>query len=1349
VSEISQIIKDGARRIGKSLGDDAGRAVKRLYHQTGGNLDRVVENHVENDAKHADDLRRLHGDGDQAKHPHLGGGSSRPGGSRPGGEGGGSKGGGTGSSWRSSPSPRLRDSSPSPHSTSREPDARRCVGDPVDVATGEVVLEQQDVALPGALPLLLNRTHVSSYRSGRWFGPSWASTLDQRAELDDEAVLVSGDDGTVLHFPLPEAGGPEAADGVEDPLLPVTGPRRRLYFEGGRGRIRVDSPAAGPRWHFGTPEGQRPDRSDDGVLRLRLLALSDRSGDRIDIAYGPDGAPEEIRHSGGYRIAVDTEGPRVTGYRLLDESDEPSAAVAQKDADRTVMLDWSKQPQPQSEPQSEPRSAAASGPASSVELVRFGYDDHGHLSAVTDSSGRPTRFEYDGQGRLRHWTDRNRRRFRYLYDQAGRCAQARGDEGHLDSVFSYDTEALTTTVTDSLGRATVFRRNERGQVTGETNALGHTIRREWDEHDQLLSATDALGRSTSLEYDAEGLLSAVTHPDGGRTTTVRNSLGLPVEQTGPDGATIRFGHDERGRTTSVTAPGGAITRYRYDGRGHLAEVVEPSTAATRVTCDPTGQPVEISDSLGAVTRCRRDAFGRPVEVVNPSGGRTRITWTTEGLPDTRTGPDGRAERWRWDAEGNLMRYTDRNGGTTAFEYTHFDKVSARTQPDGRRYTFDYDTELHLVRVTDPDGREWRYEYDELGRLVGETDFNGRSERYELDAAGQVLTRTNGVGQTVSSGYDPLGHEVSRLTEAGTSTFSWDPAGRLLAAEAPDGLRLERAYDPAGRLLSETVAGRTISFRYDELGRRIERRTPSGASTSLAWDAVGNLTGLTASGQRIGFQRDSAGRETRRTFGSAADAGPVLDTSWDELGRLLTQTVTSASGERRRTHRYRGDGAPVGLTDSQRGEREYVLDPVGRVLAVLGDDWSESYRYDNAGNLVHSRHPYPGASAAGGELAYEGTLVRSAGRSTYRNDAQGRVVERAERTLSGKTRTWTFDWDAEDRLTEARTPDGSRWRYRYDPLGRRVSKQRTTPDGVDAERTEFTWDGPLLAEQTSYGPKLPGPYTLTWDHEGFRPVLQTERLEAPQAEVDRRFFAIVADLVGAPTELVSTADGSTAWRADGTLWGLTAPADATTATSTPLRFPGQYHDPETRLHYNLHRYYDPAAARYLTPDPLGLSPAPNPHAYVGNPLTATDPLGLAPCGDTESFYRGMSTGELENQLKAKGTLYPKFGETFVTQDRAYIEQLAARHPGKYEHLVKFNMQPGTRQALLDAGSRDDPASASIKDLGLDQLPVLERGQPHRVHVKAELGYLNFGLRKGSAHIFNDRIKDYSTIPWGAQ
>jgi RHS repeat-associated protein len=62
----------------------------------------------------------------------------------------------------------------------------------------------------------------------------------------------------------------------------------------------------------------------------------------------------------------------------------------------------------------------------------------------------------------------------------------------------------------------------------------------------------------------------------------------------------------------------------------------------------------------------------------------------------------------------------------------------------------------------------------------------------------------------------------------------------------------------------------------------------------------------------------------------------------------------------------------------------------------------------------------------------------------------------------------------------------------------------------------------------------------------------------------------------------------------------------------LRFPGQYYDQETGLHYNYFRYYDPSTGRYITSDPIGLLGGFNLYSYVGNnPLYWIDPLGLDP------------------------------------------------------------------------------------------------------------------------------------------
>ncbi|MDZ4099922.1 MAG: RHS repeat-associated core domain-containing protein [Methylophilaceae bacterium] len=62
----------------------------------------------------------------------------------------------------------------------------------------------------------------------------------------------------------------------------------------------------------------------------------------------------------------------------------------------------------------------------------------------------------------------------------------------------------------------------------------------------------------------------------------------------------------------------------------------------------------------------------------------------------------------------------------------------------------------------------------------------------------------------------------------------------------------------------------------------------------------------------------------------------------------------------------------------------------------------------------------------------------------------------------------------------------------------------------------------------------------------------------------------------------------------------------------LRFPGQYYDKETGLHYNTHRDYDPSTGRYIESDPIGLLGGVNTYAYVGSdPLRYIDPRGLNP------------------------------------------------------------------------------------------------------------------------------------------
>ncbi|MGI5260360.1 RHS repeat-associated core domain-containing protein [Streptomyces angustmyceticus] len=1174
-------IEDGVKKTAKHLDDNMTRGIKQM-----------AKNHHENDQKLSEHFKGLGKEGKkEPRGPHGSSGTSlnsaRPKSKAP----------------LKSEAAKQADAD-HPHDKTRKDDGKCTDGtDPVDLASGKVFLSQTDVVLAGSLPLAFTRKYESSTRLGRHLAPSWLSTVDQRLEIDASEVVFVTESGMLLRYGIPEVG---------QRVLPKNGPRWPL-MRTEQGDWVVHEPDTGLSRYFSdalhTPGLALPDE------------ITDRNGHRIAFDFlAETGTPSAIRHSAGYELKLTCdEHARLSAVHL--------AGAGQGGSDQLVMS--------------------------------YGHDDAGNLITVTQPSGAVTRFEYDSEHRMIAWVDSNDSRYEYSYDHRHRCTAQSGVDGHLSNRFTYDavdpaTGHRTTTATDSDGHTTRYLINDRLQVVAAIDPLGNTTRTERDAQDRLTAVIDPLGRTTRFTYDTDGRLSSVTHPDGSRATATYNALGLPIALTEPDGSVWRQEYDDKGNRTSLTDPVGATTSFVHDQHGMLSAVIDPLGHTTRLTCDAAGLPLVLTDPLGADTRVVRDGWGRVIAVTDPLGSTTHSTWTVEGRLSSRTDPTGAVERWTYDGEGNLLAHADAVGQVTSYEYTHFDLLTARTDPDGMRYEFAHDSRLRLKQVTNPQQKTWDYSYDAAGRLISESDFDGRVLKYTYDRTGLLDSRTDALGQTTRFLRDVLGRMTTRDAEGQVTTYTHH-GSHVLRAVGPDAtITYER--DALGRVLSETVNGRTLRTAYDIVGRPVRRTTPTGHITTYTYDAAGHRTALNASGRSLAFTHDQAGREVHRDLGGEA----TLTSAWDPRGRLTSQVVAGSRGSaeplQHRTYSYRADGQLVSLHDRLAGsQRTFSLDPMGRVTSVRAAGWSESYAYDEIGNQTHAHWPdrHPG-SAARGDRAYSGTRLTRAGSVRYEHDALGRTTLRQKTRLSRRPDTWHYTWDSEDRLSGVTTPDGTRWRYRYDPLGRRIAKERLGLDQCAVvERTEFTWDGTVLAEQVTYSPRSANAVVLTWDHNGLVPVAQTERKarvpagitdgsvadglpferdldlrspssadgslagdahadprEADQALVDERFFAIITDLVGTPTELVSEF-GEIAWHTRATLWGATTWSHSSTAY-TPLRFAGQYFDSETALHYNYFRHYDPETGRYLSADPLGFEAADNPVTYVSNPHRLVDPYGLAPC-----------------------------------------------------------------------------------------------------------------------------------------
>ncbi|WP_230410281.1 RHS repeat-associated core domain-containing protein [Methylomonas sp. Kb3] len=268
---------------------------------------------------------------------------------------------------------------------------------------------------------------------------------------------------------------------------------------------------------------------------------------------------------------------------------------------------------------------------------------------------------------------------------------------------------------------------------------------------------------------------------------------------------------------------------------------------------------------------------------------------------------------------------------------------------------------------------------------------------------------------------------------------------------------------------------------------------------------------------------------------------------------------------------------------------------------------------------------------------------------------------------------------------AETPNGTA-QYRYDALGRRIAKH--TAQG----ETRFQYDGPrLLAETDSQRSR-----TYLFEPGSFRPLVLHEQ---DHTQAGGAVYHYHLDHLGTPRELTDT-DGRIVWSARYRAYGNLALADVE-EIDNPLRFQGQYYDAETGLHYNLNRYYDPNAGRFIHQDSIGLRGGDNLYRYLENPLNWVDPLGLVgdPATATHITYVGVDAAtrkpyvgyaSMQGQHAGEEVLQYRYGNDFGRFSskpdvvfEAYGDKATAR--GLEQHYFeKFGGFDGTANAQNPVG-----------------------------------------------------------------
>jgi len=463
-----------------------------------------------------------------------------------------------------------------------------------------------------------------------------------------------------------------------------------------------------------------------------------------------------------------------------------------------------------------------------------------------------------------------------------------------------------------------------------------------------------------------------------------------------------------------------------------------------------------------------------------------------------------------------------------------------------------------------------------------------------------------------------------------------------------------------------------------LGNRIRTILPDGRQIDYLYYGSGHLHQISLDGEVItDIERDKLHREIQRTQGSISS---LYD--YDPMGRLKSQrtvwsgTPTSrgkqnplAGGAVNRRYAYDKAGNLIQSADQRSGVLNYVYDKIGRIQEARNSQSgrSETFAFDPAHNIldIPTSTPSPVGEGWGegkatapisddpktqGRLKspanpnpVSGNRLKEYNGIKYTYDALGNLIYR--QLPNGENQYYQYDLENQLVRAEIKKPAGNTeiWTYAYDPFGRRLSKERQDKlawTSTEPKRTHFVWDGSRLLQEYTYK----GSYTYIYtDQDSYEPLAQI----FDNAKDGKQYFAYFHnDQIGIPREMTDI-HGNLLWYGEYTAWGRLKKDERVYKNAhQPFRLQNQYYDEETGLHYNLMRYYEPEAGRFVNQDPIKLIGGDNLYQFALNTQAWIDPWGLV------RLIRYKPRDTISAQNGARGTAI----------DRAWREEKALVEAG---------------------------------------------------------------------------------------